>query len=359
MSDKACYQSHVRVLENSAARVVVQWRYKLETPYHYWAHYDAKTGWGDIADWYFYIYPDGVASVRQRLYSRYAEGAHYSDGRDVWFEWDEQIAVLGEGQHPDSVLSKSPVMTLVDRAGKATSYDWNPKPPTPKFEGNIIQMIHFTGRYSPFAIQEFNSGDVYRTGDPTWYTTFPCWNHWPTAQVDSSARLTSFPDRAAHSSISHLYWPLYAQQRGNVPFQEKVLLQGMTDQPAASLTDLARSWLNAPWLEAISDCYSTSYDQAQRAYLVCATGPAPSFKVSASPEHPLVNPCFVVKDWHCGDPAQLEIDSKAEAGGPTFRQGIVRDSFGKPSLVVWLKRQLTTPATFTLRRAVPEGSGGN
>ena len=32
MSDKPCYHSHVRVLENHGARVVVEWRYQLENP---------------------------------------------------------------------------------------------------------------------------------------------------------------------------------------------------------------------------------------------------------------------------------------------------------------------------------------
>ena len=35
-------------------------------PEHHWANYDAATGWGDIADWYYYIYPDGVAAKRMR-----------------------------------------------------------------------------------------------------------------------------------------------------------------------------------------------------------------------------------------------------------------------------------------------------
>lgn len=68
MSDKACWDSHVRVIENNGARVVVHWRYRLENPYHHWVNYDTN-GWGDIADWYYYIYPDGVASKLMRCYS--------------------------------------------------------------------------------------------------------------------------------------------------------------------------------------------------------------------------------------------------------------------------------------------------
>ena len=110
MSDKGCWNSHVRIIENTPARAVIHWRYWLSNPDHHWANYDAATGWGDIADWYYYIYPDGVAAKRMRCYTSQPK---------AWYEWQETIAILGEGQHPESVLAKSPVLTLVDEAGKA------------------------------------------------------------------------------------------------------------------------------------------------------------------------------------------------------------------------------------------------
>ena len=188
-------------------------------------------------------------------------------------------------------------------------------------------MIHYTGRYSPFTIQRFNGGDVY-SGERTWYSVFPSWNHWPTSQINSSGRNARFPDRAAHSSMSHLFWPLSRQQRGDVPFPEKTLMEGMTDQSAVSLVGLAKSWLQAPALETVSDCRAAGYDQSQRAYVLSATGPSPSFRIAASAERPIVNLCFVVKNWNCGDKATLEIDSRPQAEGPRFRQGIVRDPNG-------------------------------
>ena len=107
-------------------------------------------------------------------------------------------------------------MTLVDAAGKAVDYNWNPDPPEPDFQDKIIHLIHYTGRYSPFTIQRFTGGDIY-SGERNWYSVFPIWNHWPTAQVEFLRRNACFPDRAAHSSISHLFWPLSGQQGGDVP----------------------------------------------------------------------------------------------------------------------------------------------
>ncbi|MCX6833653.1 MAG: hypothetical protein NTW07_00720, partial [candidate division Zixibacteria bacterium] len=161
-------------------------------------------------------------------------------------------------------------------------------------------------------------------------------------------------DRAAHCSVSHLFWPLSRRQQGNVPFLEKTLMEGMTDQSAVALVGLAKSWLQAPALETVSDCVSPGYDSSQRAYVLSATGSAPSFRIAASAEHPIVNLCFVVKNWNCENPAQLEINTKAEPQGPAFRQGIVRDPIGRPALVVWLERRTTEPLSFTLRGAEPQ-----
>jgi len=344
MSDKGCWNSHVRVLENTPARVVVQWRCWLSNPDHHWANQDPATGWGDISDWYYYIYPDGVAAKRMRCYTVQP---------DQWHEWQETIAVLGEGQHPESVIEKSPVLTLVDEAGKAFDYNWNPEPPRPDFRDKLIQMVHFTGRYDPFTIQRFSGGDVY-SGERTWYSVFPSWNHWPTAQANSSGRNASFPDRAAHSSLTHLYWPLSGRQQGDAPYLEKTLMEGMTDQSAVSLVSLAKSWLAAPALETISDCRTLGYDASQRAYMLCATGASPGFRIVASAQHPIVNLCFVVKNWNCEDTARLQIDSKTEPAGPAFRQGIVRDPNGRPALVVWLQRQGAEPVTLTLHGAKPD-----
>lgn len=333
MSDKPCYDSHVRIVENHAARVVVHWRYRLANPDHHWANYDAATGWGDIADWYYYIYPDGVATKLMRCYSSKPED---------WLEWDEQIAVLSPGQHPESVLSKTPVMTLVNLDGKATDYDWDPNPPKPKFAGSIIQMIHFTGQYSPFAIQNITNGDIY-DGERTWYSVFPSWNHWPISQIDSSGRNATFPDRAAHSSISHLFWPLYSQQGGATSFREAVLMEGMTDQSAAAQTNLARSWLNAPTVEHVSGGTSQGYLQPRRAYaFIYGTEPL-SFQIAATDDHPIHNLCFEIKHWESRTAkAGLKINGVSQPPGPNFRQGVNLDTDGTPTLIVWVGLSATS-----------------
>ncbi|HXD78643.1 MAG TPA: hypothetical protein VN616_12585, partial [Puia sp.] len=341
MSDKGCWDSQVRIIENSPARVVVNWRYRQADPSHHWANYDTATGWGDVSDWDYYIYPDGVACKVLRWYSSKPK---------EWHEWDEQIAVLGEGQRPESVLEKTPVMTLVDTTGKARDYDWNPDPPKPDFKGTMIQQIHYTGRFDPYTIQQFTDGDVYE-GERTGYSVFPSWNHWPTAQINSSGRNASFPDRASHSSITHLYWPMFREQDGPTAFQEKLLIEGMNDQPAAKLTDLARSWLDAPAVVSATGGVSNGYNAAHRAYSF-VYGQAPlRFTIAANSRQPIHNLCFEIRNWKSGMAnARVRISGHQVNPGPDFRQGTVIDADGSYSLIVWLNDNATAAQSFEVSK---------
>lgn len=329
MSDKGCWDSQVRIIENTPARVVVNWRYRLADPSHHWANYDSTTGWGDVSDWDYYIYPDGVAAKVMRWYSSKPE---------AWHEWDEQIAVLGEGQHPEQVLKRKPVMTLVDTTGKAVDYDWDPDPPKPDFKGTMIQKIHYTGKYDPYTIQKFTDGDIY-DGERTWYSVFPSWNHWPTAQINSSGRNASFPDRASHSSITHLYWPLYQEQNGNAAFQEKILIEGMTDEPATSLSKLAKSWLDAPPVLNVSGGITHGYNAAHRAYVFDLGNGTNTlqFQINASGKQPVHNLCFEIKNWGSTANAMIKVNGTSIKPGPDVKQGVTIDTDGNYSLVTWIK----------------------
>jgi hypothetical protein len=60
MSDKQCRHTHVRIIENTDARVVVHWRYGMVDSRYIFPDVDPKTAWGDWADEYWTIYPDAV-----------------------------------------------------------------------------------------------------------------------------------------------------------------------------------------------------------------------------------------------------------------------------------------------------------
>jgi hypothetical protein len=203
-------------------------------------------------------------------------------------------------------------------------------------------------KYHPFAIQDFDGGDIYG-GERTWYSVFPSWNHWPTAQANSSGRNASFPDRAAHSSISHLSWPQIFQQKGDVSYQEKLLMEGMTDQPPAVLANLAKSWLDAPPVTDLTAGAGQGYIQARRTYGF-DWGAAPlRFELAASAAKPIHNLCFEIRNWKSRTAtAALKINQVSQAAGPDFRQGVNIDHDGTYTLLVWIGLSATTPQEFEL-----------
>jgi hypothetical protein len=347
MSDKESFFNHIRVLENSPARVVVHWRFPLNDVLHVMANYRPETGWGDWSDWYYYIYPDGVAVKKMHL---------WTDGPRN-HEWQETMAIPGPNQHPEQVLETDPTLTLADLEGNATNYSWKNGPPKVDYQNQKIHIVNYRAQYDAFTIGDFTSGNVY-SGELTPYSVFPSWNHWPVAQIPSDGRYASFPDRAAHCSLTHIFVPDYRAEHGDRPFQEKILMEGMSRLTARELAPLAKSWLRAPAFEAIKECRGPGYDASQRAYELFATGAKPSFRILASPEHPIFNLCLVVRNWNSDASAGVEINSQPERNGPKCRQGVVRGPDGRRSLVVWLEHQATAPATITLRGARPENTNG-
>jgi len=119
MSDKEAYTNHARIIENTEARVVVHWRYPLIDVLHVTANFNEDTGWGDWSDWYYYIYPDGVAVKTMHL---------WTDGiRD--HEWHEGIVVFGPDQHPEQVIETEPALVLASLDGEVDKLNWTTGPP--------------------------------------------------------------------------------------------------------------------------------------------------------------------------------------------------------------------------------------
>ena len=323
MSDKESYNNHARILENTPARTVVHWRYPLIDVNHVMANYDDETGWCDWSDWYFYIYPDGIAVKSMRL---------WTDGERN-HEWQESMAIFGPDQHPEQIINKENALSMLNLDGDIVTYDWVQGPPddVSEPEGQKIQYINYTGEYKPVTIGDFEWSDVYG-GELTEYAVFPTWNHWPVAQMPSDGRYATYPDRTAHSSLTHVGPSIYDEvKNGPTPYYEKLLMEGMLTKEPLEIVPLAKSWMNAPEVNNITGA-SGEYDPAQRAYVFDANEDAISFTIEASEESPMRNAAIVLKKWNKNSEARVMVNGQKK----DCRQGMVRATDGSKTLILWI-----------------------
>ncbi|MCD6564979.1 MAG: LamG domain-containing protein [Bacteroidales bacterium] len=359
--DRQCRYSHVRLIENTEARVVIHWRYALSD-----ALYDfvaiGDDGRGEWCDEFHIIYPDQVGVRKMELHYSKPERRH---------DWVEQIVVLPPGKYPKDVIEKESV-SLVNMSGDVQKYSWDDdleiKMPEPK--GANMSFVHLKSTYRPFFIV---SPDPVETVEGIWdspyfrtyaskmampgYRPDPVpseygwWDHWPVAQIPGDGRWVDTPDRPSHFNLTtFVQWGDYEYTENT---RTRIMLTGMTGKEANELVPLAKSWLQAPKMRITSDAYKGgTYDQTERAYLIEKTGqdnltPC-SFVVEASRESPLLNPAIIIKNWG-NQLSTLSIDGQNIMHGKDFRQGIRKEAEGE-DLIIWIRLDSQKPVEITLGR---------
>lgn len=345
MSDKQVRYSHVRILENTPARVVVHWRYALSEVEKYGiADSPTPRGWGDWADEYWTVYPDGVAVRRSVLWSTAVERNKT--------EFQESIVLIPPGETPEDNLHFD-ALTFANLKGETGTYSWQPKiekglalPRGPKSfpepKDAVIQWVNLKSDWKPFEVA---------WGDPVTFdayngeksiSSFEWWNHWPVAQIASSGRPALAADRAGHTSVSHIYWPIYEQDEQRI---SKILLTGLTRASATELVPVAVSWRNPARLE-LSNGVEVPYDAAQRAYVLPTSDSRPlRLILHASAANPAVHPAFLVPGWQ--GLAELKIISGAD---PSVKADLgYLDGLSESRLVVYLPITATEDVVLELR----------
>lgn len=342
MSDKQTRYSRVNIVESTPARAVVHWRYALADVLHRGAHEDPLTHWFDWADEYYTVYPDGVAVRKQVL--------HHSDRvqpKDMWHEWQETIIVHGPGFRPEDSIQNE-ALTLANMDGQTATYSWVPKAPEslPNPPNANIQMVNLKSSWKPFQVAPMPASFSTYTGEDT-RSTFEWWNHWPVGLIDSSGRCAVAPDRASHSSLSHIKWPEYARGEDSTT---KLLMDGLTDQPAAQLGALAKSWLHPANATVAGKGYENKgYDPAERAYVVekaIGADTQLTVRISGSASSPVWNPAILVRNWGA-EAARVSVNGK-QLPADQVRVGTVRN-LDSIDLVVFLRMQNTEAAAITIR----------
>lgn len=340
MSDKRCQHSHVRVIENSPARVVVHWRYALVDNWYNMAFVDELTGWGDWTDEVYTVYPDMVCVREITLRTSNIHDPH---------QWHESIVVMSQGQHPEMVLEPG-ALTLANMKGESHTYSWENGSPSEDgwahFPENAnIHLVNMTSKYKPFAIVDPKANphiDIFDHNVRDAVSYFPWWNHWPTAQKPSDGRYALATDQASHCSLTHMYWDPYEVTETSIT---KLLLNGLTDKKAEQLVPLTQSWLNPPELKLKNGSRNAfeyhGYDPSERAYQLTCTkqGATLEFELVGSKDSPLVNPALVIKNWGVhGVEARQQEDFRA--GTRAGDEGV--------DLIVWFRKESNKPETFKL-----------
>jgi hypothetical protein len=335
MSDYQARHSHVRLIENTDARVVVHWRYaSVDVLYKHPNACRYKDGWGVWTDEYLTIYPDGVGV---RTVDSHGDKDHYwgDEGGSIGFH-DTQFLSEAGTRPEDNINTQS--LTIVTHRDKVHALDWSEKHPSGKYDAQVI-WVNLKSDHKVFEI--FPPGTKINVwgGEKTSYSKYSAWNHYPVTQAPCDGRFWVAPDRLAHSALG---------AADNLVETGNMLLYGFTDDDAKSLIPLARSWNHPPDLTKMKGCSSKGYEKDQRAYVLNAEADELSFSLMASKRSPAVNPCFVVQSWDSR--AEVLINGKRMKSDKMVRQGLVRDTDGQLQLLVWIDMEFQKRADFSLRK---------
>ncbi len=308
MQDRHCRFSHVRIIENTAARVVVHWRYAPVSAYDHTWRPDPKTGWECWVDEYYYIYPD-TSAVRRVSWKKGSLGHPR--------QFQETLALLHPGQVVSDLLEKD--LALVADYESNTSevkfvedpnsppygpFSWdNPKPYT-------IQRYNFKSQYKPFiCFEPGNQMHIRHSALSTYDRARGC-NHFPVGQARCDGRTTRMSDRPSHCTSFPISDPVLHEEDDRLYWCG---LYGMNTLAVDQLIRFGRSWAYAPPLTITSPgAVSQGYDRSRRCYQLEKTSDKPTsidFVLSGSQDSPVFNPAIYVKNWNA-ESARIMIDGK-------------------------------------------------
>jgi hypothetical protein len=357
--DRDCRYSHVRIIENTDARVVVHWRYALADAFYTFAAV-SDDGRGEWCDEYHIIYPDHVGVRRMELHYSKPERKH---------DWVEQIVLTAPGQYPADLIEKESI-SLVNMKGEMKNYLWheNLEIQMPEPKGANISCVNLKSEYKPFFIIP---PDPVKTVEGSWDSPFfrtyaanqamngyrpdpvpsvyGWWNHWPVAQIPGDGRWIVTPDKPGHFNLTtFVQWNDYSKTEKT---RTRIMLQGMTKGSAKELVPLAKSWLNSPEMVISSEGFKGGiYDEAERAYILEKTtgnDTTLGLIIKGTEESPLVNPAFIIKNWG-NQLSTINVDGKSLTQGKDFKHGIRKTSEGD-DLILWIRMNRQNPVEISLK----------
>jgi hypothetical protein len=338
MQDRHCRFSHVRIIENTDARVVVHWRYAPVSAYNNTWRIDPKTGWECWIDEYHYIYPDG-AGIRKVSWKTGTLGFPR--------QFQESLPLLHPGQVESDLLYKD-FVHVADYEGNtsAVSYVEKPKP----LDWNdrkdyTVQQYNFKSENKPFICFEPGNKMVLRENNISRYNDHGGCNHFPVGQARCDGRTSTTSDRPSHCGSFPISEPVL-HEKGDREYWNG--LYGINGMKMEEVVKLGRSWAYAPEIAIKGEGFvSNGYEKSERCYQIESKNSNAKnleIKMAGSTESPICNPAFFVKNWK-GNKAEVLIDGKPAKDA---RIGINHELDGN-DLVVFLFLEKTSPVTVTIK----------
>jgi len=99
----------------------------------------------------------------------------------------------------------------------------------------------------------------------------------------------------------------------------------------------------------LSGAESKGFEKGQRAYVLNKKSKKISFSLDGSEDSPILNPCFVIKNWESDRKARLTVNGKKMDAGSAVRQGMIRDTDGTPTLVIWIEQKSVAKSAYDIQ----------
>jgi len=346
LMDKQCRYAKVKVIENTPARVVVEFRSCSNDLYYHITH-QQPDGWGCWTDDLWTIYPDATIGRKVTL---------WCSEQNLWHSYEQENYVIPPGMRPVDILEKE-ANTVINLDGEVSELNWETGWPEGKHIAlGAAKTYNIKANAWPFAIGIVGIQDLCNADNPDtclegtrrqYPYCFPWWDHWPIEQIPCDGRRISsvnghFSSTCTGAIIMDTLLPIEQKEHRLIEGTEKSItipfMFGMIQREATSketalkLLPLARMYNNPPIMSDGSGCIVSGYNRYKHEYKVIKKDDNFSFRLLASEQSPIVNPCFLVKNWD----------------GKKLRQGIIRDTNGKRALVIWTKMQSQKPTEFSI-----------
>ncbi len=308
MQDRHCRFSHVRIIENTAARVVVHWRYAPVSAHNNTWRPDPKTGWECWVDEYYTIYPDATG-IRRVSWKKGSLGFPR--------QFQETLALLHPGQKVSDLLEKE-VALVSDYDGNQDKMLFVDDPNSPPYgpfswdndDPYTIQQYNFKSEYKPFICFEPGNKMFLRHNSLSSYDRARGCNHFPVGQARCDGRTTRMSDRPSHCTSFPISEPVIHEDGDRYYWCG---LYGMNGMDMDQLVQFGRSWAFAPELSiSSSGTESKGFDRSRRCYQLENRTEKPTevaFTINGSQDSPIHNPAIYIKNWNA-EGAHVLVNSK-------------------------------------------------